>query len=190
LGICTRNVRYLSIRNDDMEVQLFNALFGCYFTTVYHVLKEAGKRELTNAEYRDLIWKMSKTYGFAGIGNQVISDAITLGEKEDLKEKKDAWPFFEKKIKEEKSDSCQSPQIVWYHENRLQNISDFPLSTIEKMWLKSLYTDPRIELFLKSENNLPELSDIKPLFDWKDFVLFDQYTDGDPFCEKHYREIF
>ena len=190
MGICTRNVRYLSIRNDDMEVQLFNALFGCYFTTVYHVLKETGKRKLTNAEYMDLIWEMSKTYGFAGISNQVISDAITLGENEELEENKDAWPFFEKKIKEEKSDSCRSPQIVRYHENRLQNISDFPLSTVEKMWLKSLYTDPRIELFLKSDNNLPELSDIKPLFDWEDFVLFDQYADGDPFHDKHYKEMF
>ena len=171
-----------------MEVQLFNALFGCYFTTVYHILKE--KRELTDSEYRNLIWKMSKTYGFAGIRNQIISDAITLGENEELEENKDAWPFFEKKIKEEKSESSQSPKMVRYHENRLQNISDFPLSTIEKMWLKSLYTDPRIELFLKSDNNLPELSDIKPLFDWEDFVLFDQYADGDPFKDKHYRNIF
>jgi hypothetical protein len=171
-----------------MELQLFNALFGCYFTTVYHILKE--KRELTDSEYGDLIWKISKNYGFAGISNQVISEAITLGENEELEENKDAWPFFEKKIKEEKSDSCRSPQIVRYHENRLQNISDFPLSTIEKMWLKSLYTDPRIELFLKSDNNLPELNDIKPLFDWEDFVLFDQYADGDPFHDKHYKEMF
>ena len=171
-----------------MELQLFNALFGCYFTTVYHILKE--KRELTDSEYGDLIWKISKNYGFAGISNQVISEAITLGENEELEENKDAWPFFEKKIKEEKSDSSRSPQIVRYHENRLQNISDFPLSTIEKMWLKSLYTDPRIELFLKSDNNLPELNDIKPLFDWEDFVLFDQYADGDPFHDKHYKEMF
>lgn len=41
-----------------MELQLFNALFGCYFTTVYHILKE--KKELTDSEYRNLIWKMSK----------------------------------------------------------------------------------------------------------------------------------
>lgn len=173
-----------------MELQLFNALFGCYFTTVYHILKEAEKRELTDSEYRDLIGENAELYGFQEISRMLILDAITLGENEELEENKDAWPFFEKKIKEEKSDSCRSPQIVRYHENRLQNISDFPLSTIEKMWLKSLYTDPRIELFLKSDNDLPELSDIKPLFDWEDFVLFDQYADGDPFHDKHYKEMF
>lgn len=131
---------------------------------------------------------MSKTYGFAGISNQIISDAITLGENEELEENKDAWPFFEKKIKEEKSESSQSPKMVRYHENRLHNISDFPLSTIEKMWLKSLDSDPRKRLFLESDDNLE--SDVEPLFDWSDFVLFDQYTDGDPFKDKHYRNIF
>lgn len=177
-----------------MELQLFNALFGCYFTTVYHILKE--KRELTDSEYGDLIWKMSKNYGFAGISNQVISEAITLGENEELEENKDAWPFFEKKIKEEKSESSQSPKMVRYHENRLHNISDFPLSTIEKKWLKSLGSDPRKRLFLESDDNLesddvlPELSDIEPLFDWSDFVLFDQYTDGDHFDDEDYRNIF
>lgn len=176
------------------ELQLFNALFGCYFTTVYHILKE--KRELTDSEYRNLIWKMSKNYGFAGISNQVISEAITLGENEELEENKDAWPFFEKKIKEEKSESSQSPKMVRYHENRLHNISDFPLSTIEKKWLKSLGSDPRKRLFLESDDNLesddvlPELSDIEPLFDWSDFVLFDQYTDGDHFDDEDYRNIF
>ena len=179
-----------------MELQLFNALFGCYFTTVYHILKEAEKRELTDSEYRNLIGKNAELYGFPEISSTLILDSITLGENEELEENKDAWPFFEKKIKEEKSESSQSPEIVRYHENRLHNISDFPLSTIEKMWLKSLGSDPRKRLFLESDDNLesddvlPELSDIEPLFDWKDFVLFDQYTDGDPFDDEDYRNIF
>ena len=179
-----------------MELQLFNALFGCYFTTVYHILKEAEKRELTDSEYRDLIGENAELYGFQEISRMLILDAITLGENEELEENKDAWPFFEKKIKEEKSESSQSPKIVRYHKNRLHNISDFPLSTIEKMWLKSLDSDPRKRLFLESndalkrDDVLPELSDIEPLFDWSDFVLFDQYTDGDPFDDEDYRNIF
>lgn len=58
------------------------------------------------------------------------------------------------------------------------------------MWLKSIYSDPRIGLFIEDDLSQPELSDVQPLFDWKDFVLFDQYTDGDPFYDKHYKEMF
>ena len=177
-----------------MELQLFNALFGCYFTTVYHILKEAGSRELTNAKYRDLIRKTAETYGFPEISSTLILDAITLGENEELEENKDAWPFFERIIKEEKSASSLSSKKAQYqmHKNKLQNISIFPLSIIEKMWLKSIYLNPRIELFIDDDfpKPKPKLRDVEPLFDWKDFVLFDQYTDGDPFKDKHYRNIF
>ena len=161
-----------------MELQLFNALFGCYFTTVYHILKEAGSRELTNAKYRDLIRKTAETYGFPEISSTLILDAITLGENEELEENKDAWPFFERIIKEEKSASSLSSKKAQYqmHKNKLQNISIFPLSIIEKMWLKSIYLNPRIELFIDDDfpKPKPKLRDVEPLFDWKDFVLFDR----------------
>ena len=45
-----------------MDVKLFNALYGCYFSTVYHILKEAGNREFTNTEYWNLIKKMSEEF--------------------------------------------------------------------------------------------------------------------------------
>ena len=175
-----------------MELQLFNALFGCYFTTVYHILKEAEKRELTDSEYRNLIGENAELYGFPEISSTLILDAITLGEEEELEENKDAWPFFERIIKEEKPASGLSSKKDQYqmHKNKLQNISFFPLSIIEKMWLKSIYSDPRIGLFIEDDLSQPELSDVEPLFDWRDFVLFDQYTDGDPFCDEHYKNIF
>lgn len=175
-----------------MELQLFNALFGCYFTTVYHILKEAEKRELTDSEYRNLIGKNAELYGFPEISSTLILDSITLGENEELEENKDAWPFFERIIKEEKPASGLSSKKAQYqmHKNKLQNISIFPLSIIEKMWLKSIYLNPRIELFIEDDFPKPKLRDVEPLFGWSDFVLFDQYTDGDPFKDKHYRNIF
>ncbi|MCR5293159.1 MAG: hypothetical protein K6E28_09840 [Eubacterium sp.] len=175
-----------------MDVKLFNPLYGCYFSTVYHILKEAGSRELNNKEYCDLIRTMSEIYGFPGITSSVIEGAINLGENEKIEDNKDAWPFFDKKTKEKESGSPINPKVVQYHthKNRLNNISGFPLSTIEKMWLKSVYSDPRIRLFILSDVDLPKFNDVEPLFNWDDFILFDQYTDGDPFQDKHYIEMF
>ncbi len=175
-----------------MDVNLFNALYGCYFSTVYHILKEAGSRELKSTEYWDLIRTMSETYGFPGITSMVVEGAINLGENEEIEDNKDAWPFFDKITKEEKSDSTINPKVVQHHihKNRLNNISDFPLSTIEKMWLKSVYSDPRIRLFMENDAEIPDFSDVEPLFNWDDFILFDQYADGDPFKDKHYIEMF
>ena len=174
---------------DDMKVKLFHALYGCYFSTVYHILKEAGNREMKDKEYRDLIRKMSETYGFPEITYQVVEGAITIGENEDIENDKDAWPFFNNRVKEEKG--SPSPKVRYrIHENQLDNISDFPLSTIEKMWLKSVYSDPRIRLFVENDAELPDFNDVEPLFNWDDFILFDQYTDGDPFQDKQYIEMF
>ena len=175
-----------------MDVYLFNALYGCYFSTVYHILKEAGNRELKNTEYWDLIRTMSETYGFPGITSMVVEGAISLGEIEEIEDNKDAWPFFDKITKEEKSGSTIPSKLVQYHthKNRLNNISGFPLSTIEKMWLKSVYSDPRIRLFVENDEDLPDFSEVEPLFNWGDFILFDQYTDGDPFQDTHYIEMF
>ena len=172
-----------------MDVKLFNALYGCYFSTVYHILKEAGSKELTNSEYRELISKMSENYGFPGITNAIVSRAINLGENEEIVDNKDAWPFFDKKTKTENSWTA-GKKTYDVNKNRLSNISYFPLSTIEKRWLKSLYSDARIRLFINDKVDLPELCDIEPLFDWDDLVLFDQYSDGDPFSDEHYIIMF
>lgn len=171
-----------------MDVKLFNTLYGCYFSTVYHILKEAGSKELTNREYNELIVKMSEKYGFPGITNARVTYAINLGEKEKNDDNKDAWPFFDRETTEQKSEAEKESYEV--NKNRLSNVSYFPLSTIEKRWLKSLYSDARIRLFIEDEADLPELCDVEPLFDWDDFVLFDQYVDGDRFQDEHYIKMF
>lgn len=173
-----------------MGVKLFDALHGCYFSTVYHILKEAGSKELTDKEYRELIGKMSGTYGFPGLTNIIVGDAINLGENEDIEDNKDAWPFFDKETKEEKTGTGRGNRTYDVNRNRLNNISNFPLSYIEKRWLKSLYSDARIRLFLEDTEEPTELCDVEPLFSWDDYVLFDRYDDGDPFGDEHYIEMF
>lgn len=67
------------------------------------------------------------------------------------------------------------------------NEPTMPLSTLQKMWLKGIMTDPRIQLF---EPSMDGLEDITPLFDETTFVYFDRYNNGDPYKDEHYRDCF
>ena len=62
-----------------------------------------------------------------------------------------------------------------------------PLTLLEKRWLKSLLSDPRIKLFDVSAEGL---EDIDPLYSEDTFVRFDIYADGDPFNDPVYIENF
>lgn len=62
-----------------------------------------------------------------------------------------------------------------------------PLSTLQKRWLKAISLDPRIRLF---GVELPELSDVEPLFTPSDYYVYDKYGDGDPFEDEEYIRRF
>ncbi len=63
----------------------------------------------------------------------------------------------------------------------------FPVTELEKRWLKTISTDPRIKLF---SPDLSGLEDVKPLFSFGDIVYFDRYKDGDPFDDQKYINHF
>lgn len=69
----------------------------------------------------------------------------------------------------------------------IQNEPDMPLTILEKRWLKSLLTDPRIKLF---DPDTSGLDDIEPLFDYSMIVYYDRYTDGDDYNDSEYIEHF
>lgn len=58
-----------------------------------------------------------------------------------------------------------------------------PLTTLQKRWLKSLLSDPRIVLF---EPDTTGLEDVEPLYRRGTFVMFDRYGDGDPYDDPEY----
>ena len=62
-----------------------------------------------------------------------------------------------------------------------------PLTNLEKSWLKSLLTDPRIRLF---GINAEELADVEPLFTQEQLVYYDRFTDGDPWEDEGYCRRF
>ncbi|MCO7121372.1 WYL domain-containing protein [Ihubacter massiliensis] len=69
----------------------------------------------------------------------------------------------------------------------LKHDPSLPVSLLQKRWLKAISLDPRIQLF---DVNFEGLEDIEPLFTPQDYVVFDQYDDGDPYDDQAYRENF
>lgn len=61
------------------------------------------------------------------------------------------------------------------------------LTTLEKRWLKAISLDPRIRLF---PVDFTILEDVEPLFTPEDYVVFDNYNDGDDYENEHYIQIF
>ena len=69
----------------------------------------------------------------------------------------------------------------------LKNPPSMPLTTLQKRWLKAISLDPRIRLF---SDNLPDFSDVEPLFTKDDYCVFDNYADGDPYEDENYIKNF
>ncbi|MCL1794391.1 MAG: WYL domain-containing protein [Oscillospiraceae bacterium] len=69
----------------------------------------------------------------------------------------------------------------------IQKPPQMPLTILQKRWLKTLITDPRIALFAPDTSGL---EDVEPLFDSGDFIYFDRYMDGDPFNDDNYINNF
>ncbi len=58
-----------------------------------------------------------------------------------------------------------------------------PLTDIQKRWLKAISLDPRIALF---DISFEGLEGIEPLFTAEDYIIYDKYSDGDPFTDERY----
>lgn len=69
----------------------------------------------------------------------------------------------------------------------IKHTPTMPLTKLERQWLKAISLDPRIKLF---QLDLSFLKDEEPLFTHDDFVVFDQYADGDPFEDEQYIHVF
>ena len=64
---------------------------------------------------------------------------------------------------------------------------DYPMTLLEKRWLKAISLDPRIKLFgLEFEG----LEDIEPLFLLEDYVVYDKRNNGDKYTDPEYIKKF
>ncbi|MDD3429345.1 MAG: WYL domain-containing protein [Oscillospiraceae bacterium] len=75
------------------------------------------------------------------------------------------------------------------HDNTtpLKHTPTMPLTLLQKRWLKSLLSDPKIRLFSPDEKGL---ADIEPLYTENVFCYFDRYSDGDPYDDPQYVRHF
>lgn len=69
----------------------------------------------------------------------------------------------------------------------LKHPPTLPLTLLEKRWLKAIFQDPRIRLFTDRTDCFPE---VEPLFQPNDVLVFDRYSDGDPYTDESYIRSF
>lgn len=79
------------------------------------------------------------------------------------------------------------PLLQKDYQTPIRHSPSMPLTNLEKRWMKGLLLDPRIALFGPDSSGL---DDVEPLYKPGTFVFFDQYTDGDPYTDPTYIEIF
>lgn len=65
----------------------------------------------------------------------------------------------------------------------IRHTPTMPLTLLQKQWLKAISLDPRIRLF---GVELQGLDDIQPLFTVDDYIVYDKYSDGDPYEDESY----
>jgi hypothetical protein len=84
------------------------------------------------------------------------------------------------------SDSLKNGAWPLFRENfgtPIRHRPTMPLTILQKRWLKTLLSDPRIRLF---DPPIDGLEDIEPLYAQDVFFCFDRYTDGDPYTDEAY----
>lgn len=69
----------------------------------------------------------------------------------------------------------------------IKNLPTMPLTLVQKQWLKAILLDPRAALF---DLNIEGLEDVEPLFTPDDYVIYDKYSDSDPFSDPAYIKNF
>ncbi len=69
----------------------------------------------------------------------------------------------------------------------IRHAPTMPLTTLQKRWLKSMSLDPRIRLF---NVEFEGLDDVEPLFNERDYAVYDKYGDGDPYGDEKYIKRF
>lgn len=146
-------------------MQLFDKVYSCYYQVVKRILKEAGRRPVTQQQ----IDRMIREYGFLE-STLLILPRLLRGE----------WALLN-----EDGNGKYTPVV--------SNIPCLPLTSLQKSWLKALMADSRTGLFLEKDERAwaeKALKDAEPLFLNEDFYYFDRYSDGDDYVSEQYQENF
>lgn len=152
-------------------MELFSEIYSCYYSVVERILTQAmsSSHGVSQKEVSDIILQ----YGF---------------EESNL--------FLLPKLMEGSYDLLQKKENQYYSKIKKKSPMGYPLSTLQKSFIKALLMDTRIGLFFMEEELIRMeslLTDVEPLFHLNDFYYFDQFTDGDlmtdPIYKQHFRQI-
>ena len=116
---------------------MFHKIYGNYYNAVTAVLNYAVRKPISRDRITDIIQEYE--YAFEEMTFMLPDDIGPEGR----------WSLLDKEGK-----------------SILNNQVDRPLTILEKRWIKSLLSDPRIKLFQPDETGL---EDVDPLFDSEDF---------------------
>ena len=143
-------------------MELFSEIYSCYYQVLRHLL--CSQTALTIEEIRKEVCR-------DGFGESLLSIIPKL--------ESGAWDLFEREGE--------------LYVSKIKQDFLTPLSSLEKSYLKALLSDPRIGLFL-NEGQLKTLGQmlgsVTPLWQPGQFYYYDQFTDGDPYTDGTYRQIF
>lgn len=130
------------------KIKLFDEIYSGYYSTIYHIINRLLEKDYVEKDFWELVREISSEYAFTE--SHVIIENMIKGELLHDEDESEEQPFFVRK-------DLGNEKLI---ESSLKNIHELPLSGVEKMWLKSICSDPRIRLFT---NEIPDLNDIEPL---------------------------
>ncbi len=141
---------------------IFHEIYGSYYRAVGEILTLAVRGTLTPDEMERIVHEV----GFAESFLTILPA---------LKEQR--WQLL--------CDDLSTP---------LKNEPTMPLTTLQRRWLKAVSLDPRARLFWQEIfshqpsffGNMEE----EPLFLPEDYVIFDRYSDGDPYADGNTLKFF
>ena len=143
----------------------YNEIYSYYYETVGKLINLALNEELTPEKEKEVL---HETPGFS---NDMVIDKLHIFNE---------WFLLDNKLTKTEDKHHYGTDIVCEYKR--------PVSLLEKRWLRSVVTDPRIQLFgMELEK---ELSDVEPLFRTEDFISVGTYNDGDNYSDENYRKIF
>lgn len=143
----------------------YNEIYSYYFSTVGKLINIALNEELTPEREMEVLYE-----------NPSFSGDLVLDKLHVFNE----WFLMDTKLTKADGKHRYKTNIECEYKR--------PVSILEKRWLKSIVSDPRIQLFETHYDD--ELSDVEPLFNLEDFVKKGTFADGDNYLDEEYKKNF
>ena len=147
--------------------------------------------EVYSKYYYAIAQILTKTHNNDGLSQEDIEKIVN---NKTFKETDSCNKFFENNSNNNIWTKLTEKNEEGKYKSRLKYIPEKPLTILEKRWLKSILSDPKMKLFFSDteqlKNKLPFLNDVEPLYSSDTFVYFDQRSNADPYGEPKYQEVF